>query len=91
MSIIQQLSQMEARANKYNEQRTVSIFVRHPKSREKVPAFEIRMDFSSPNRGNARAFLEFLKDNGICATVHTSSIDGNLCNFQYLPAEKEAA
>jgi hypothetical protein len=91
MSIIEQLSQMETRANKYNEQRTVSILARHPQAGEKVPSFEVRVDFSSPNRANARAFFAFLTEHGICAIVHTSSIDGNLKNFQYLPAEKEAA
>lgn len=89
MSIIQQLSQMEARSNKYNDQRTVRIYTDKTKTRPHDPHFEVRVDWDTPNRENAVAFLRFLAEHGISAVLHRQSIDGNIYNHDLI--KKEAA
>ena len=89
MSIIQQLSQMETRANKYNHQRTVRIYTDKTKLRPHDPSFEIRVDWDTPDRDHAVAFLKFLAEHGIHAVLHRQSIDGNIYNHDLI--KKEAA
>jgi hypothetical protein len=89
MSIIQQLSQMETRANKYNHQRTVRIYTDKTKPRPHEPHFEIRVDWDTPDREHAVAFLKFLAEHGIHAVLHRQSMDGNIYSHDLL--KKEAA
>jgi len=89
MSIIQQLSQMETRANKYNHQRAVRIYTGETTPRPHDPHFEIRVDWDTPDREHAVAFLKFLAEHGIHAVLHRQSIDGNIYNHDLI--KKEAA
>lgn len=89
MSIIQQLSQIETRANKYNNQRTVRVYTDKTTPRPHEPHFEVRVDWDTPDRENAVAFLKFLAEHGIHAVLHRQSIDGNIYNHDLI--KKEAA
>jgi hypothetical protein len=80
---------METRANKYNHQRTVRIYTDKTKPRPHEPHFEIRVDWDTPDREHAVAFLKFLAEHGIHAVLHRQSIDGNIYNHDLL--KKEAA
>jgi hypothetical protein len=89
MSIIQQLAQIEAKANEYTNQRTVRIYTGETAPRPHDPHFEIRVGWDTPERENVVAFLKFLAEHGIHAVLHRQSIDGNIYNHDLL--KKEAA
>jgi hypothetical protein len=89
MSIIQQLAQIEAKANEYANQRTVRIYTDKTKPRPHEPHFEIRVDWDTPDREHAVAFLKFLAEHGIHAVLHRQSVDGNIYNHDLI--KKEAA
>jgi hypothetical protein len=89
MSIIQQLAQIESRANTYNNQRTLHIYPKHPVAGATSPiyAFDVRIPYdNAADKSNALLLLELLKEKGICASL--SFPDGNINNFKFLPREK---
>jgi hypothetical protein len=86
MSIIQQLAEIEAKALKYKQQDTLYIYTRHPRAGESVPQFELRID--GDDQEYVRAFMDFLKANGLCARVSSAIESHNRQNFTYLPREK---
>jgi hypothetical protein len=86
MSIIQQLAEIESKALKYKQQDTMYIYTRHPHAGESVPQFEIRID--GDDQTYVRAFMDFLKVNGLCARVSSAIESHNRQNFTYLPREK---
>jgi hypothetical protein len=92
MSIIQHLVELENKANKYNNQRTLHLYAEHPRSGEKdnEPLRSIRLDYdTSSDKLNAKWLLDFLKKHGICAALYRSSaVDGVERNFEYLPRNK---
>ena len=93
MSIIQQLVELENKANKYNNQRTLHIYAEHPRAGEKgnEPLRSIRIDYdTSSDKLNAKWLLDFFKKHGICATLYRSSaIDGVERNFNFLPRKEK--
>jgi hypothetical protein len=89
MSIIQQLAQIEAKANEYANQRTVRIYTVQHKPRPHDPHFDIRVGWDTPERETTVAFLRFLAEHGIHAVLHRQSIDGNIYNQDLI--KKEAA
>jgi hypothetical protein len=91
MSIIQQLAEIESKALKYKEQDTVYIYTQRPRTWETttldVPGpFELRIDGN--DQEYVRAFMDFLKANGLCARVSSAIESHNIKNFTYLPREK---
>jgi hypothetical protein len=92
MSIIQQLVELDNKANKYNNQRTLHLYAEHPRAGDKdnEPLKSIRIDYdTSSDKSNAKWLLDFLKKHGICATLyHSSAVDGVIRNFEYLPRKK---
>jgi hypothetical protein len=91
MSIIQQLAEIEAKALKYKQQDTVYIYTQRPRAGETVPLdvsgpFEIRID--GDDQTYVRAFMDFLKANGICASISSPIDSHNAKNFTFLPREK---
>jgi len=86
MSIIQQLAEIEAKALKYKEQDTLYIYTRHPRAGETVPQWELRID--GEDQTYVRAFMEFLKANGLCARISSPIDSHNAKNFTVLPREK---
>jgi hypothetical protein len=91
MSIIQQLAEIENKANKYNNQRTLRIYAENPRAGENNASLDIRVDFDTEgDKSSARWFLNFLKDHGICATLHrSSSVEGSERNFNFLPRKEK--
>jgi hypothetical protein len=86
MSIIQQLAEIESKALKYKEQDTLYIYTRHPRAGETVPQWELRID--GEDQTYVCAFMEFLKANGLSATVSSPTESHNRKNFTFLPREK---
>ena len=89
MSIIQQLAQIEAKANEYTNQRTVRIYTEKPNPKLTGSFFEIRVGWDTPERETTVAFLKFLAEHGIHAVLHRQSMDGNIYNQDLI--KKEAA
>lgn len=88
MSIIQQLAQIEAKANEYKNQRTVRVYMEKPSDRQaRDGAFEIRVGWDTPERETTVAFLKFLAECGIHAVLH--DLAGNIYNQDLI--KKEAA
>ena len=91
MSIIQQLVELENKANKYSNQRTLHLYAEHPRAGDKDnEPLSIRIDYdTSSDKSNAKWLLDFLKKHGICAALYRSSAtDGVERNFEYLPRIK---
>ena len=89
MSIIQQLAQIESRANTYNNQRTLHIYLEHPIGGAVSPPkpISVRVPYgNSEETKNAMTLLAFLKDKGICASLCLPG--GNINNFKFLPRKK---
>ena len=91
MSIIQQLAEIESKALKYKQQDTVYIYTQRPRAGETTTLdvggpFEIRID--GDDQTYVRAFMDFLKANGLCARVSSAIESHNRQNFTYLPREK---
>jgi len=89
MSIIQQLAQIESRANTYNNQRTLHIYPKHPVAGETSPidAFDVRVPYdNAEDKSNAMLLLELFKEKGICASLCLPG--GNINNFKFLPRKK---
>jgi hypothetical protein len=90
MSIIQQLAEIESKANKYKNQRTLRIYANPPRAGADNPSLDIRVDFDTEgDKSSARWLLEFLKDHGICAMLYvSSSVEGTQRNFNFLPRKE---
>jgi hypothetical protein len=90
MSIIQQLAEIESKALKYKQQDTVYIYTQRPRAGgttiDVAGPFEIRID--GDDQTYVRAFMDFLKANGLCARVSSAIESHNIKNFTYLPREK---
>jgi len=89
MTIIQQLAQIESRANTYNNQRALHIYPKHPVAGAISPinAFNVRVPYeNAADKSNALLLLELFKEKGICASL--SFPDGNINNFKFLPRQK---
>ena len=91
MNIIQQLAEIENKANKYNNQRTLRIYAENPRAGENNASLDIRVDFDTEgDKSSARWLLNFFKDHGICATLHRScSVEGAERNFNFLPRKEK--
>jgi hypothetical protein len=90
MSIIQQLAEIENKANKYNNQRTLRIYAKAPQVGASNEHMDIRVDFDNAgDKTNAKWLLDFLKEHGICAMLYRSSAqDGTERNFNFLPRKE---
>jgi len=89
MSIIQQLAQIESRANTYNNQRTLHIYLEHPVAGAAKPydKIDLRVPYEDgADKSNALLLLDFLKSKGVCAAL--SLPNDTLRNFKFLPREK---
>ena len=89
MSIIKQLAQIESRANTYNNQKTMHIFLEHPVAGASKPydKIDVRLPYENDaDKSNALLLLNFLKEKGICAAINLPN--DNLRNFKFLPREK---
>lgn len=91
MTIIQQLVELENKANKYNNQRTLRIYANPPQVGGSNEYLDIRVDFDTAgDKTNAKWLLDFFKDHGICATLYRNfDPDGRERNFNFLPRKEE--